>query len=167
MLRLASRGFGNRQIAFTPCRFAVHALSLRPLPCFRKSSALSRVMVATARIVRSYRRRRSGAFRRPRRRRERLASPRARSLPPLHDSIAHYQRTMGTPARGDARPPGWSDRRMVGNLLTFLSPIRLAIRRPGCAGLHPVSPDASRCFVVQLSKIESPKGWGGPPTRFP
>ena len=134
MLRLASRGFGNRQIAFTPCRFAVHALSLRPLPCFRKSAALSRVMVATARIVRSYRRRRSGAFRRPRlagvcgaasarccrlaplrprirlairarRRRERLASPRERPLPPLHDFIAHYQRTICTPAREDARPP--------------------------------------------------------------
>ena len=35
-----------------------------------------------------------------------------------------------------------------------------AIRRPGCAGLHPVSQDAPRCFVVQLSKIEFPKGWG-------
>ena len=30
MLRLASRGFGNREIAFAPCRFGVHALSLRP-----------------------------------------------------------------------------------------------------------------------------------------
>ena len=134
MLRLASRGFGNRQIAFTPCRFAVHALSLRPLPCFRKSAALSRVMVATARIVRSYRRRRSRAFRRPRlagvcgaasarccrlaplrprirlairarRRRERLASPRVRSLPPLHDSITHYQRTVGgSRGRSPSRP---------------------------------------------------------------
>ena len=138
MLRLASRGFGNRQIAFTPCRFAVHALSLRPLPCFRKSAALSRVMVAVARIVRSYRRRRSGAFRRPRlagvcgaasarccrlaplrprirlairarRRRERLASPRARSLPPLQDFIAIYQRTMGTPG-------GWEDMQPVAAL---------------------------------------------------
>ena len=118
--------------------------------CFRKSAALSRVMVATARIVRSYRRRRSGAFRRPRlagvcgaasarccrlaplrprirlairarRRRERLASPRVRPLPPLHDSIAIYQRTVCTPAREDARPPGWADGRMGGR-----SPSRLA-----------------------------------------
>ena len=69
--------------------------------------------------------------------------------------------------RPDGRIVGWSDRRMVGNLLTFLSPIRLAIRRPGSAGLHPVSPDAPRCFVVQLSKIEPPKGWDVLLTRFP
>ena len=47
MLRLASRGFGNREIAFTPCRFGVHALSLRPRPSFpetgRTSTGIGRV----------------------------------------------------------------------------------------------------------------------------
>ena len=39
-LRLASRGFGNRQIAVTPCRRAVRAFSPVPFASFRKSAAL-------------------------------------------------------------------------------------------------------------------------------
>jgi len=39
-LRLASRGFGNRQIAVTPGRFAVRAFSSGPFAYFRKSAAL-------------------------------------------------------------------------------------------------------------------------------
>jgi hypothetical protein len=38
-LRLASRGFGNRRIAFTPCRFAVRAPCAGRLARFRKSAA--------------------------------------------------------------------------------------------------------------------------------
>ena len=41
-LRLASRGFGNREIAVTPCRFAVRAPCAVRLACFRESAALSR-----------------------------------------------------------------------------------------------------------------------------
>ena len=41
MLRLASRGFGNREIAFAPCRFGVHALSLRPRPSFPETGRTS------------------------------------------------------------------------------------------------------------------------------
>ena len=53
MLRLASRGFGNREIAFTPCRFGVHALSLRPRPSSpetgRTSTGIGRVRPFRAR----------------------------------------------------------------------------------------------------------------------
>ena len=41
-LRLASRGFGNREIAVTPCRFAVRAPCAGRVACFRESAALSR-----------------------------------------------------------------------------------------------------------------------------
>jgi len=39
-LRLASRGFGNHEIAVTPCRCAVRAFSPGPFASFRKSAAL-------------------------------------------------------------------------------------------------------------------------------
>ena len=114
MLRLASRGFGNREIAFTPCRFGVHALSLRPRPSFpetgRTSTGIGRVRPFRALVPVIGARARSAAGRlacvcgadaarccrlappRPRIRRAmrpsaasvRLAGPRARSAQPLH-----------------------------------------------------------------------------------
>jgi len=39
-LRLASRGFGNHEIAVTPCRCAVRTFSPGPFASFRKSAAL-------------------------------------------------------------------------------------------------------------------------------
>ena len=62
-LRLASRGFGNRQIAFTPCRFAVRAFSHGPFARFRKSDALHGGPSVVGALV-SRRHRRENAVRR-------------------------------------------------------------------------------------------------------
>ena len=62
MLRLASRGFGNREIAFTPCPFGVHAPTRRLLSSFRKPAAHSRRLIGLSSVPRSARHRRHGCF---------------------------------------------------------------------------------------------------------
>ena len=55
MLRLAPRGFGNRQIAFTPGRRGVHASARRPRPCLPETGRTSTGIVALSRPARSSR----------------------------------------------------------------------------------------------------------------
>ena len=55
MLRLASRGLGNRQIAFTPCRRGVRASSRRPLPFLPETGRTSTRFVALSLPARSSR----------------------------------------------------------------------------------------------------------------
>ena len=54
-LRLAPRGFGNRQIAFTPCRRGVRASSRRPLPFLPETGRTSTRFVALSPPARSSR----------------------------------------------------------------------------------------------------------------
>ena len=55
MLRLAPRGFGNRQIAFAPGRRGVRAPSRRPLPCLPETGRTSTGLIALSRPARSSR----------------------------------------------------------------------------------------------------------------
>ena len=54
-LRLAPRGIGNRQIAFTPCRRGVRASSRRPLPFLPETGRTSTRFVAISLPARSSR----------------------------------------------------------------------------------------------------------------
>ena len=139
MLRLASRGFGNRQIAFAPCRFGVHALSLRPRPSFpetgRTSTGIGRVRPFRALVPVIGARARSAAGRlacvcgadaarccrlappRPRIRRAmrpsaasvRLAGPRARSAQPLHAPHIHNRKVFVRRVKDNAPYHGRAD----------------------------------------------------------
>ena len=97
MLRLASRGFGNRQIAFTPCPFGVHAPTRRLLSSFRKPAAHSRRLIGLSSVPRSARHRRHGCFS-PQAHSLRLRGEYAARLTPHPVSPAHPLRSSPTAA---------------------------------------------------------------------